>query len=122
VFNRRVAAALTHHLSAITGDEELKTTAFFVDLVARWKELITARTPLHALGKRNKAAFNAALETIDKTTNVFKTMKVGQKGEWKPSQTGVKAISLNARRLTRFYLEEENRKFVKLGDFTSDPI
>ena len=90
--------------------------------MARWKELITARTPLHALGKRNKAAFNAALETIDKTTNVFKTMKVGQKGEWKPSQTGVKAISLNARRLTRFYLEEENRKFVKLGDFTSDPI
>ena len=87
VFNKRTEVALRMQASE-TGVRNSATT-FFVSLVSEWFSTVSNRTLQMALGKRDPDEYNRRLDVLRKIIKVFRRMKIGEKGNRKPIQTGM---------------------------------
>lgn len=87
ICQRTVAGLKTY--AKTSENQKILTTAFFISLIDYWFALITNRSLKLALSKKNKDAYNKAIEHLKFTVFVFQHMKIGAKGHWKPVQTGL---------------------------------
>lgn len=78
MFNRRTEIALKKYAEH-TGNNAYKITAFFVGLVSRWFDFMSNRSLKLALGLKNEAAYEEAINHISKT-HVFRFMTIGVNG------------------------------------------
>lgn len=88
VLNRRTETALKVYAN-YTNDDSFKTTAFFINLVDRWFNIMTNRSRVLALSKANIKVYNETIAHLRKTQQVFRSMLIRKKGHWKPIQSGV---------------------------------
>lgn len=119
IFNVRTEAGLKL-LMKNTNDSSIKTTAFFINLVAQWFNLITNRKRSLALSKHNMENYNKAIHHLEKTQNIFQVMIIGEKGHWKPVQTGVIMATTSILQLQDFFLNKRDYKFFLTGRLTQD--
>ncbi|EZA46378.1 hypothetical protein X777_00223 [Ooceraea biroi] len=98
----------------------IETTAFFINLVSQWFALITNRKRSLVLSKKNIEDYNKAIHHLKKTLNIFQKMSIGEKGHWKPMQSGVIMATESILHLQDFLLNKRDYKFVLTGRFTQD--
>lgn len=116
VFNRRTEIALKKYAEH-TGNNAYKTTAFFVGLVSRWFDFMSNRSLKLALGLKNVAVYEEAINHISKTAHVFRFMTIGINGHWKPIQTGVIMACECILQLQSYFLKERLYQFLFTARF-----
>lgn len=119
VLSHEVSCAL-HVLADTNNAPELKTTSWFVGVIARWFQFMSNRGGVLALSYTKIDRYHDTVEFLQEVVQLFLEMRVGEKGDWKPFQTGIIISTVSAIELTSYLLEERNFKFVILGRFTQD--
>lgn len=71
-------------------DKAHLTTAWFINLINKWFDLMSSRHPNMALSKFNSASNEETINYLQLVLNVFRNMHIGKSGHWKPVQTGVR--------------------------------
>lgn len=99
---------------------EYKTTAWFLDLVEQWFALMTSRHPTLALSKHNMQSYDNAVSHLQNIMDVFRTMHVGLKGAWKPSQTGLLISTQSILDIQEDFFTNKNYVFILTARFTQD--
>lgn len=76
-------------LVSVTENHDLRTTAWFVEIINAFFELITAKHHGLALSRFNETAYSKALNIIQKVNHLFLNMEIGDTGSWKSCQRGI---------------------------------
>lgn len=97
-----------------------KTTAWFIQQVAKWFTLMTSRSPVVALSKFNLEKYNKTIQFLHDFMDMFKNIKIGSKGTWKPCQAGVLLATKSIIDLQNIFLNEKSYKFLLTGRFSQD--
>lgn len=109
-------------LSEEKGEDAYKTTAWFIEQLNNFFDLITCRTRTLALSRDNEVVYGKSIALIKKISYLFANIKFG-KGLWKPCQRGVMVLCNSLLGLQEHFLGPVgNYKFVCLGRFLSDCI
>jgi len=92
LYNRDVSSAL-----CFIGEErnmsEYEVTALFIEIILKWFNIITSRTSLNALGKReeenSQRIFYQHVEFLKSIIDLFNNIKIGKDRKFKPVQCGI---------------------------------
>lgn len=118
IFSDKSAAAMEFLVEENVFEEECKTTAWFISVMNKWFSIVTSRSLVHALSKRNLEAYNEAITVMNLVIEIFTNMKVGN--AWKPVQTHIVMATRALLELQQELLEGENYSFLFLGRFAND--
>lgn len=121
VLSREVASALEYMVDQ-GSDKELLTTAWWIKSVRRWYDLLNSRKPALAFSFRYPEKYEEAISHIKMMIDVFKNMRVGLKGRWKPIQTGVIMVSKAMLDMVHKLLSEKDFQFVMTSRFSQDAL
>lgn len=92
--------------------DEYQVTAHFVEIIARWFTLMTARSPQVALGKTPGNAytltkFSEAVKFLESFLYMIRNMNIGAKESFKPVQRGVSITTTSVIELSTYLLEKK---------------
>jgi len=114
-----VSASLQFLVDHENYHSSFKTTAWFIQQVAKWFTLMTSRNPVVALSKFNLEKYNETIQFLHNFMDMFKNIKIGS-GTWKPCQTGVLLATKSIIDLQNIFLNEKSYKFLLTGIFSQD--
>jgi len=123
VFNRTTAAALEFLSELSDGNPGMKTTAFFVRLVALWSSICAARHPSVAPEKFKEGALEETFEVLHLTKTVFLFWnESGESGiqRWKLAHTGLIHCTTTTENLIEEFVVEKNDLYLLTGRVTQD--
>lgn len=100
---------------------EVLTTAFYVENLAKWFKLVTAREIKLALSKRNPEVYKSTLQFFDSFKSFIRRCSVGVKKLWKPWQAAIIMATDALLRLQKFFLSN-GYDFLFLSRFTQDCV
>lgn len=105
-------------------DARYLTTAWFVTQLNLFFELVTCRSKAKglALSRSNGVVFEKAVGLIKKMDRIFRFMKIGKEGCYKPCQRGMRVLCASLLDLTFYFLEHRYYSYILLGRFNSDCI
>lgn len=110
-------------LSEEKGNSAYMTTAWFIQQLNNFFDLITNRSSTLALSTGNKVVYEKSISLIKKTSFLFENMKIGEDGHWKPCQRGIMVLCNSLLGLQKQFLSPVgNYKFLCLGRFLSDCV
>ena len=89
VFSKASSAALRYLVAEEGYPDQFNTTAWFVDQVNHWFDLICSRHPVMALSKVQPDKYEQATAFLKSFTQMISRCCIGEKGGWKPVQAGV---------------------------------
>lgn len=95
------------------------TTAWFLEMMNHWFDLVSSRHPVMALSKLHQDKYAEAIKFLEGINTIFRSMKVGDKGEWKPIQTGV-ILSTTSILGIQEELLDKGHKFLLTSRLTQD--
>lgn len=105
-----------------SSDPEFEATAFFLKIVDKWFYLVSARRSHEALGVLNRSTYEDNISFLKIVEQLFSSMRVGQKGEFKPFQKGI-IISINSIiEMTQYLIEQKSYRYVLTGFFSQDVV
>lgn len=107
LFSRAVSAGLRFMVEKEGRDKAYLTTAWFVDLMNTWFDLMSSRHPVMALSKANQEAYRSALSHLAKVINVLSKMSFDPQSRWKPVQTGIKVSTTSVLDLAEEILQKQ---------------
>ncbi|KAH7950030.1 hypothetical protein HPB49_018801 [Dermacentor silvarum] len=96
-------------------EPEAETTAWFLELIAKWYKLMSSRHPSVALSCRDMAKYHAALHTLRLALETIQSMQMGSTSQWKPSQAGLMIAMTVVLRLQVILLKTDDYKFFLAG-------
>lgn len=117
LFSKSVSAGLRYLAENEGYSTDLLTTAWFIDHINTWFDLMSSRSPVMALSRAKQANYDAAIEHLKDTLVLFKTMVIGK--QWKPVQTGIIQSTLSILDLQEELLGR-GFQFVLTSRFTQD--
>lgn len=88
-FSNAVVSGLRYLVKEEGRSDEYLTTAWFLAMCNHWFDLMSSRHPVVALSKLNPQIYEESVTFLKSVISVFKSIKIGDKGYWKPVQTGV---------------------------------
>lgn len=92
VFSNSVSAGLKfmvkHNLIQPKGQKVALDTAWFIDKMNRWFDLMSSRSVKLALSKHDVVAYDSAITFLKEVVSMFSAISIGD-GRWKPVQTAV---------------------------------
>lgn len=118
-FSHSVSSALKYLVECEGYDKDLLTTAWFIEMINRWFDIMSSRHPVMALSKINEFSYEKAISHLEEVVCIFNEISVGVKGHWKPFQTGVILSTTTILSLQRDYLSK-GHKFLLTSRFTQD--
>lgn len=121
LINNSVSSAL-HLLSETPGKESLKTTAWFVGILKRWFDLMTARHFVLGIGTTRMAQYEEAKQFLTECMYIFRNIYAGKKNVWKPMQKGLIIATTSALELQHYLIREKGFIYVLLGRLSNDKI
>ena len=89
IFSKSVSAGLRYLIENEQRSTDYLCTAWFVELVDRWFDLMSSRHPVMALSPQKTSQYTDARDHLACFMKVVKTFQVGDMSSWKPIQTGV---------------------------------
>ena len=89
VISHEVSCGLKHLVDKEGRKEEYLTTAWLIESISHWFQLMTSRHPVLALSKLDGKKYDETIHFLEDMIQTFRCMKIGSKGHWKPIQTGV---------------------------------
>ncbi|XP_034253768.1 uncharacterized protein LOC117652783 [Thrips palmi] len=120
VLHHNTACGIEYLVQKKIVPESHRTTSWFVEVVDRWRQLMTSRTLSTALGKMNEEAYNKARAHLKLVIKIFKDMKV--EGGWKPVQTHLVMATESILEISEHLLEECGYDFLFVGRFLQDIV
>lgn len=125
VLSRDVSSAIKFYAEE-KGKPDFNTTAAFIEIMAKWFTLVTARTPKVALGKTNKekteTKYNDSIVFLESIIELFRDIKIGYKRIFKPVQNGIIITTSSIIELSNYLINERNYQYVLAGRFTQDCV
>ncbi|KAK3896285.1 hypothetical protein Pcinc_000029 [Petrolisthes cinctipes] len=101
-------------------DKSYLTTAWFLEFVNKWFNLMSSRHPVMALSKCNRDVYQESVAHLESAVWVFENIAIG-KGQWKPVQTGVILATLSVLEL-HVELLSMGHGYVLTSRFTQDRL
>lgn len=112
-------------LSEDRSKTEYSTTATFIEIISKWFSLITSRHAVLALGKKpadekSEETYKTTVQFLESCIDLFCDMRVGNKGIFKPVQTGLIITTKSYIELTDYLLKERRFLYVSGARFSND--
>lgn len=120
LINNDVSAAILYYISLKKIDETHSTTAWFLQVMYKWFQLLTCRYPNLAISLKNKENHDENITFLKSVQEIMYHTKINNK--WQPFQTGVLLATQSAMDFQKIYLEKEDFDFVMLGRLTQDCV
>ena len=120
IFSNSVSAAIRLLVDAGVIHNSALTTAWFLETVNHWFDLMSSRHPVMALSKFDDAKYLKAVEFLRKVSALFRHVNIGNKGCWKPVQTGIILSTTSMLLAQEKLLNQTNFKFVLTSRFSQD--
>lgn len=121
ILSRSTASALRFMVENYGWEKDVLTTAWFIEHVNRWFELMSSRHPTTALSFFDSERYSEALTFLNKFKDMFTSLKIDT-GTFKPVQTGVILSTSSILYLQDLLLHEEGFTFVLTSRFTQDSL
>lgn len=121
VLSHDVASAL-RFLAEETNKPELRTTAWFIDTIARWFDLMYSRNPIMALSKIKPEEYLKSISFLKDVMELFENIVCGEKGTWKPIQSGIRLSIKSILDIQDYLLNEKGFKFLLTSRFSQDSL
>ncbi|KAE8741924.1 hypothetical protein FOCC_FOCC012576 [Frankliniella occidentalis] len=118
IFNSRLAAVLKYLSVRGIVPKEFETTAWFLKLMNRWFQLMCSRNLQFALGHRNEAAYEEAIEHLGLVICVFRHSQIPS--GWKPYQSNIIVATKAMLEIQRHLLDEKKYQFIQTAAFSTD--
>ncbi|KAJ1526526.1 hypothetical protein ONE63_008114 [Megalurothrips usitatus] len=103
-------------------DPTYETTGWFIILLNTFFELVLCRHRGLAVSKFNEDVYLKTVQLVSGVADIFHRMKVGQDGDYKPAQRGMRVLCKSLLGLIEYFLGERKYAYLILGRFTSDCI
>ena len=105
LFSRAVSSRLRYLMHAEDRPKENETTAWFIDLINTWFDLMSSHSPVMALSLKNKIAHhNAQLKTVARIIR----SSFDERNSWKPLQTEIQLSTASVLSLAETILPSQN--------------
>lgn len=104
---------------------ECLVTAWFIDKIRTWFDIVCSRSITMALSKFNGQKYHEALQVLREVKGIFLNMEiVGKNGKisWKPIQTGLVMTTMSILDLQECLLNEEGLEFILCSRFSQDAL
>ncbi|XP_034048143.1 uncharacterized protein LOC117529457 isoform X2 [Thalassophryne amazonica] len=118
VLSRDISSALRYLVEREERDESYLTTAWFIELMDKWFQLMTSRHPVLALSRLNEEKYQEAVTCLQTVICLFNGARIGN-GDWKPLQTGVVLSTISVLELAEELLDA-GYKFLLTSRLTQD--
>ena len=88
-FSNAVSSGLRYLVKEENRSSGYLATAWFLDTCNHWFDLMSSRHPVLALSKLRPEKYKEAVMFLHSVIDLFKNLKIGERGYWKPVQTGI---------------------------------
>lgn len=122
LLNHDVAAAIKYYIARGKIAEKHLTTAWFLEIVHKWYNIMTSRIIKHGLSKRNMDEYNATIDFLKEFVEITRNIYIGSKRHWKPLQTGILLATECVLELQEKFLNIYKFNFLLLSRFTQDAL
>ncbi|XP_067122001.1 uncharacterized protein [Centruroides vittatus] len=85
LFNCKTSTALRYVIDEVGWSRNVETTAWFIEVIAKWFNLMSSRHPVTALSLRDKNKYDEAIVFLKSCIEVFNGLTIGS--GWKPVQS-----------------------------------
>lgn len=121
VFSHSTASALRYMVEVHGWDKEVLTTAWFLDQVNRWFDLMSSRSPTMALSLLDATKHADAVDFLNTFKHMIETAQIGG-GSFKPVQAGIIMSTTSMLQIQHRLLNEEGYRFILTSRFTQDSL
>lgn len=104
-------------------DDQYLTTAWFIEMVNKWFELMASRHVTMAISKINLEAYSGTIEFLKNFVELFENLQISGKSckvIWKPIQTGVILTTTSILKLQDKFLNDYGFHYLLTARFTQD--
>ena len=128
VFSESTRNAMQHYIENESGFEHWKGTLNFLNIIAKWWEILNVKTPTKSKRKRHPDSEKISKDNLEKISNFFSSI-VDWIDEWKSSEEPgltdqtfktFKQTSTTIPLLAQYLLEEMDLEYVLTGKIQSD--
>lgn len=119
VLSHEVSCGLKYLVDKEGRKEEYLTAAWLIEVISHWFQLMTSRHPVLALSRMDPKKYDEAVNFLRDVIQIFRTMKIGSKGDWKPIQTGVIMSTTSVLEIAEELLDN-NHSFLLTSRLTQD--
>ncbi len=119
VFSRATSAGLKYMVQQENRPLSYMTTAWFLKQIDKWFDLMSSRHPITALSRVKMEEYQRAISFLQDIVHLFRGIKIGPKGWWKPVQSGVIMATTSILAIQEEMLSR-GHKFVLTSRFTQD--
>ena len=119
LFSNSVSSGIRYLVAHEGRSADYLTTAWFLEVCNKWFDLMSSRHPVMALSKENPEKYQAAVSFLRFVIKLFAEIKIGEKGHWKPVQTGVIMATTSVLHLQEELLDR-GLKFLLTARLTQD--
>lgn len=118
-FSDKTAAGIELAVEQKILPEEAKVTAWFVNLIHMWFELVSSRLSKTSITIKNQDKKLALLQRI---ITVFQGIRIGKKNVWKPLNRGFILSSLSLCDISKVLLKDDLLQFLLFHRFNTDAL
>jgi hypothetical protein len=122
IFSADVSRGLVYLVQHHGYSEDLLTTAWFLETVRHWFDLVNCRKLSNALSRKNIDKYNEAISFLEKVVELFKSITVGPEGNWKPVQTGVIMATTTVLQLQKDILDSGGIEYFMTSRLSQDAL
>src|SRR5688572_27578670 len=120
-FSHSNAAGLEYLVKAHSHNTDFLTTAWFLKTMNKWFDLVSSRRRVTALSLKDPVQYRKAMDFLRSIIHLFETLSIGNKGAWKPVQTGIILTTQSIINVTENLLAS-GYQFILTSRLTSDCI
>lgn len=88
VLSQDVSSALKF-LAHVLCKDELKTTSWLVEQIAKWFKIVSSRSLTFAISKQNEEKYIETMNFLYEFVELISSLQFGKKSDWKPFQKGI---------------------------------
>lgn len=108
-----------HDLMSPELKKEALDTSWFLDLMNRWFDIMSSRSPATALSNLKRENYDKAKKVLTDVIDIFQNIQIGR-GGWKPVQTGIILSTLTVTSLATDLLDTDNIRYLLTARLTQD--
>lgn len=121
IFSHSTAVALRTMVKEHGWHEQVLATAWFIEQVNHWFDLMCSRHPVMALSRHNLTKHEEAVTFLQSFMDMFSRIRIGN-GHYKPCQAGVLLSTTSVLQLQQHLLEDLDFEFLLTSRFTQDSL
>ena len=118
-FSKSTSAALRYMVEEERRPESYLTTSWFLEKMDHWFDLMSSRNVVCALSHFKMEEYEKAISFLRDSIHLFRGLKIGPQGSWKPVQTGLVMATRTIQEVQQDLLRQ-GHKFVLTSRFTQD--